>query len=322
MKRYVLFGVVLIFWLSLTADLMQAQAQTISPEAKAELAKSVVPPPSNQVVGIDIDDYIGQPLTSPARPLHGFILVRSILTHGDPQKPSRPGAVLQYRKELALATIMPGNRTALVDDPEEIFLFVEAGKGRIDDGSQYWDLRENMGVLIPPRVRYRIGSTSDERLDMLMLTWTPDPSVNPGTSILVRDVDQMPYTDCGGAPCHWSYWGKNVFNPQHGLHPNEAFHVVYMAPMSIAEPHAHVTGWEEIWTKLPSYSSYLMLGSEVREMPPNTAFLAPPNYKTVHSVVNLRREGYQKWLFIGRFIFPQPNYGRDPLVAPQPLESH
>jgi hypothetical protein len=42
----------------------------------------------------------------------------------------------------------------------------------------------------------------------------------------------------------------------------------------------------------------------------------------VHSVVNLRREGYQKWLFIGRFIFAQPDYGRDPLVAPKPLDNH
>lgn len=94
-----------------------------------------------------------------------------------------------------------------------------------------------------------------------------------------------------------------------------------MAPMSIAEPHAHVPGWEEVWTKLPPYSSYLMLGSEMREMLPNTAFFAPPNYKTVHSVVNLRREGYQRWLFISHFILPQPDYGRDPLVAPKPLDT-
>jgi len=301
---------------------LRGQAPSISAEVKAELAKSVVPPPSNQVVGIDIDHFIGRPLASPVRAVHGFLLVRSILTHGDPQRPSRPGAVLQYRKELALASIMPHNVTPLVEDEEETFLFVEAGSGRIDDGSQYWELHENMGVLIPPRVRYRIGSTADERLDMLMLTWAPDRMVQPGANILVRDVDQMPYTDCGGTPCHWSYWGKNIFNPRQGLHPNESFHVVYMAPMSIAEPHAHVPGWEEIWTKLPDHSSYLMLGSEVREMPPNTAFLAPPNYKTVHSVVNLRREGFQKWLFIGRFIFAQPDYGGDPLVAPKSLDNH
>ena len=127
-----------------------------------------------------------------------------------------------------------------------------------------------------------------------MLLWDPPPGVRPASEILVRDVNALPFT----GRTHWSYTGKNLFNPSHGLHPNESFHVVYVAPMSIGEPHAHVPQWEEIWTKLAPDNSFLMLGSEVREMPVNTAFLAPPNGKTVHSVVNLTKDKMMAWLFM------------------------
>jgi hypothetical protein len=63
-----------------------------------------------------------------------------------------------------------------------------------------------------------------------------------------------------------------------------------------------------------------MLGSEVREMPVNTAFLAPSDGKTVHSVVNLTKDKMMAWLFIGRFTSKLPDFRRDPLVSGKPLE--
>ena len=155
---------------------------------------------------------------------------------------------------------------------------------------------------------------------MSMLTWTPQAAAKPAAALLVRDVNVMPFTKCGDQICHWSYFGKNLFNSAHGLSPRESFHVVWVPPMSIGEPHAHVPGWEEVWTKLPPYDAFLTLGSEVREMPVNTAFLAPPNAKTVHAVMNLRKDSPQAWLFIGTFIFDQPEYGRDPLVPGKPMK--
>jgi hypothetical protein len=94
---------------------------------------------------------------------------------------------------------------------------------------------------------------------------------------------------------------KDLFNPSHGLHQNEGIDLVHMAPMTMGEPHAHIPHWEEVWVKLPptdSYS-YMMLGSEVREMPANSAFLAPPNNRTVHSVFNLSKDNIEAWLYIG-----------------------
>jgi mannose-6-phosphate isomerase-like protein (cupin superfamily) len=280
----------------------------------------VKPPPSNETSGVDIDRYIGHPLKSTPTRSHETIIKRQILTHGDSSSGNNQ-AVLEYRKDLALGTLGPRDVTPLVALDVQLFFFVASGEGRIDNGVGHWDLKDGVGVLVPGGLKHRITNTTDKPLELLMLTWVPAPGVIPAKEILVRDTHQMPLTDCGGEICHWSYLGKNIFNPSHGLHPNESFHIVYVAPMTIGEPHAHVPGWEEIWTKLPPHDTYLMLGSEVREMPPFTAFLAPPNSKTVHSVVNLSKNQTMAWLFISHFTVKQPDYGRDPLVPMKPLSS-
>jgi cupin domain len=279
----------------------------------ALLRAQVVPPPSNEVVGINIDRFIGSPFQSHPEITHGAMIKRTILTHGDPATLGEPRAVLQYRKELSLGTLTGGSQTPMTTIAEQLFFYVQSGEGRLDNGREYWVLKEGIAALIPPKEKHRLSSLSREPLQMIMLVWVPPPGVIPAAEILVRDVNLLPFT----GRAHWSYTGKNLFNPAHGLHPNESFHVVYVAPMSIGEPHAHVPQWEEIWTKLAPDNSFLMLGSEVREMPFGTAFLAPPNGKTVHSVVNLTKDRTMAWLFISRFTSKLPDFGRDPLVAPK-----
>ena len=55
-------------------------------------------------------------------------------------------------------------------------------------------------------------------------------------------------------------------------------------------------------------------------MPPDTAFLAPPNYKATHSVINTSKDQVQTWLLTARFIIELPEIPREPLVPPTPLE--
>ena len=307
----------LVAAIALQPSPVYAQRPDIPPEIRAELAKSPVPHPSNEQAGIDIDRFVGNPVQSQPRVIHGVIIVRSILTHGDPYQPGEPGAVLEYRKEVSLGTILPFKRTGLVEIPEQQFWYVESGKGRLDDGEKYWDLREGIGAVIPPRANHRVANTSKEPLEMLMLTWERPSESIMRKDIVVRDMHEMPLPP---APSHWNYFGTDFFTPEDGLHPNEQFAVVFMPPMTIAEPHAHISKWEEIWVKLPPHSSYLMLGSEVREMPPNTAFLAPPNNKTVHSIVNLEREETQAFMYLGRHGWKQAPRAERPIVKPKPMK--
>ena len=64
----------------------------------------------------------------------------------------------------------------------------------------------------------------------------------------------------------------------------------------------------------------MMLGSELREIPPHTAFLPPPNYKTTHAVINASKDQVQTWLLTARFIIKLPEIPKEPLVPPTALE--
>ena len=106
--------------------------------------------------------------------------------------------------------------------------------------------------MIPPGAKHRVASTSDAPLRMIMVKWTPAEGASPAKTILVRDLDELHFEACGADLCHWSYMGKTVFSgAAHGLHPNEGFFFVSVAPLSMGGPHAHVPSWEEVWIKLP-----------------------------------------------------------------------
>jgi quercetin dioxygenase-like cupin family protein len=82
---------------------------------------------------------------------------------------------LEYRKELAVGELMPGNGTPLVELPDQIFLYIERGEGRLDDGRGYWDLREGIAALIPPHIKHRFVNNSNKPLMMLMVVTSHDP---------------------------------------------------------------------------------------------------------------------------------------------------
>src|SRR5579862_8889453 len=104
--------------------------KNLPPEIAAELARSPKPPPSNQVVGIDIDRFIGNPLLSPVRVTHDVIFERSILRRGDSYHPGDPGAVLEYWKDLSLGTMLGQARTPVTHVSDQQFWYVERGVGR------------------------------------------------------------------------------------------------------------------------------------------------------------------------------------------------
>ena len=296
MKR---LGLVLLAVAGLCSAYERALAQTPAQPSRER--------PSDSPRESDVDRYISNPLSSTAVVTHAGILTRSILRAGDPHVPGSPGAVLEYRRNFALVTLMPRNRTALLQVPYQQLFFVEDGEGRLDDGTQYWDLRHGVAVLIPPGAAHRLTSTSDTPLNMLMVSWDNPSGVTPRKDILVRDASLLPFAEQNA---HWSYMAKNLFHPSDGLHPNEKVLVVYLAPMSIGRPHTHPPHWEEVWTNIGPGASILQLGSEIREMPVNTAMLVPPNGETVHAVLNTTRNT-QAFFYFGRYTTPAPTNFRE-----------
>jgi hypothetical protein len=234
---------------------------------------------SNEQAGIDIDRFIGYPVNSPVHPYN----------------PGPTGAVLEYRKDLVTATLLPHNRTPLVTLPDQHFFYIQSGEGRLDDGKQFWDLHEGLAILTPPNAPHRFVNTSDKPLNMIMLRWTA--AGTPKSDIIVRNVNLLPYCE---ENAHWNNTSKCVFGVNDGLMQGERIYTVMLQPWAASQPHSHGPGTEEIWTKLTPGDSVMLIGSELREFPQNAAYLVPPTGFTEHSNLNLSKDRVDWWLYVAR----------------------
>jgi mannose-6-phosphate isomerase-like protein (cupin superfamily) len=260
---------------------------------------------SNEQAGVDIDRFIGDPATSPVHLSHGTLLTHSILRAGDPYNPGSHGAVLEYRKDLSTATLLGMNRTPLSTLPDEYFFYVQSGEGKLDDGKQSWPLRPGIAVLAPPNVPHRLTNTSDKPLEMIMLTWAA--AGTPKNELTVRDVNLLSYCE---ENAHWNNTSKCIFGAADGLFTNERIYLVMLQPWAVSSPHSHVPGTEEIWTKVTPGMATMLIGSELREMPMNSAYLVPPTGFTKHANLNLSKERVEWWLYVARGA-GQPNTTSD-----------
>lgn len=269
-------------------------------------------PPSNTQAGVAIDRFIGDASKSPSTVRYDTMLSQVILSHGDPSQPGPPGAVLPYRKEIALNTLEAGEVTGMGKVPEQMVFYVESGEGRLDNGASWWPLKANVMVLAPPEMGTRFTATGDKPLKIISVSIPVDPGVTPKSEMTVRDVTKMAMTERN---VHWNNQSKYVLlGQQDGLHPSDRVYLVYLSPMTIAGAHAHTPGQEEIWIKVTDGKAVMQLGSEIRDWPINAGFIAPPNGETVHAAMNLS-DSRQAWLYVARL---NPNQQPGPPPAPNP----
>lgn len=305
-----------------------AAAQAPPPAGRPAGSPTGGEPLSNARTGFLVDRFFGDPSRATARLSHGGLMTREILRHGNPYEPGPAGAVLEFRTQLARATLLPKSRTPLLSLNDQYLFYVVSGQGRLEDDTQYWDLRPGISILVPPTVRRRFVNTSGEPLEMVMVEWAATPIARK--DILVRDVGLLPYCE---ESVHWNNMSKCVFTGADGMTGRVL--LVMLAPMTVAAPHTHGRGTDEIWTKLTPGNALVLLGSELREMPQYSAFLAPPDGQTWHGQLNTSKTEVEMWLYVagGSATTPpppgtsrpggggpgagNPNLSRDPAVVDQ-----
>jgi mannose-6-phosphate isomerase-like protein (cupin superfamily) len=268
-----------------------APAQASQGEARVAGQAAGGEPQSNERTGFQVDRFFGNPASSTGRLSHGGLLTRTILRNGNPNVPGPDGAVLEFRTQVARATLLPKSSTPLMSLGSQFLFYVVSGEGRLDDGNYSWDLRDGITMLIPPDVKRRFVNTSSEPLEMIMTEWPANAIARK--DILVRDVALLPYCE---ENAHWNNMSKCLFTQADGMTGRVL--LVMLMPMTIAAPHTHGPGSDEIWTKLTPGNALLLLGSELREMPQYSAFLAPPNGQTWHGQLNTSKTQVEMWLYV------------------------
>ena len=299
---------------ALLASFGAAEAQPASSPPPPFTADPAAPrdPPSNDATGVQIDKYIGYADRVIPRVAYDVMIKRTILSAGDPNGGGAPRAVMPYHKEVALLELAGNNVTPLSVFEEQHVFYVESGAGTLDDGKQIWDLKPGIAVLVPPRLAHRFAATTDAPLKMLLTSQIMAAEDKVRADILVRDVAKLAFTERNG---HWSNMVKYVFLGEDGLHATDHYYIVYMPSWTIAGPHAHVPGVEEVWIKLTDGQSIMQMGSEVRPWPANSGFMVPPNCRTVHSAIN-NSEETQAWFYFSRLSASPPQ--RPPGAPPRP----
>jgi mannose-6-phosphate isomerase-like protein (cupin superfamily) len=245
----------------------------------------------------DIDQFIGSWKDSAPRNSHGSLIERDILTRGDPVKPPRKGAVLKYVNRFVYASLEPGNTTAptTLNGEQEIF-FILSGKGAVKAGKKSADLYPGVAVLMPASLSFTLSSSGSEPLAMYLINEPTPQGFRPNKDMLVKDENVLPVTSTNG---HWVHIVKGLFGTADGLGTLESVITVALDPMTIAHPHSHIVGCEEVWTEI-SGESIAFIGKQIRMQPTGTGFLAPPNGNTPHASINTT-DGPVKLFYFARY---------------------
>jgi mannose-6-phosphate isomerase-like protein (cupin superfamily) len=279
----------MVLTLALAAAAASASAQPAPAAGGPPVAPAVIrEPPSNIQLNVDVDRFIGYASQSPVRISRETIMTRAILTPGDPSVPGPNGATLRYRKQVVLGMMQPGEATPISTMPEQQVIYIQSGQARIDDGTSFWDVKPGFTVLIPPNQGHRFTNTGEDQLSMIMMESLPKAGLAAVPGIVVRDANKMMYIEQGA---HWNNLSKAPFADL-----GERFLLVYLAPMSIAGPHAHTPETDEGWVKFTDGPTLMQLGSELRSWPINAGIIAPNNGQTVHAAIN-NSNRIQGWFY-------------------------
>ncbi|MFC1606703.1 cupin domain-containing protein [Candidatus Latescibacterota bacterium] len=241
----------------------------------------------------DVDMYMGSWTESMPKHTHGSLIERDILTRGDSLDPPRRGAVLEYVKSFTHGTLFTGSSTAptTLNGEQEAF-YIISGDGTVSANGETAKLYHGVSFLAPEGLEFTMTNTGDEPLTMYIVCEPVQPGFIPKKKLVVKSEDTVRFNSGVG---HWSYQEKDLlvggmFSTLH------AVITLTLDPMTIGHPHFHVKGCEEVWTTI-SGDNIAWLGKELREQPPGTAYMIPPDGRTNHSNINESKTGQVKLLY-------------------------
>ena len=242
----------------------------------------------------DIDMYMANWKESMPRHTHGALVERDILTRGNQLNPPQKGAVLEFVKRFSRATLDVGAQTTptTLAGEQEAF-YVISGKGTVSGGDVTYDVSPDVVFLVPEGLEFVMKTVGDEPLAMYLVCEPTTPGFKPRKDLYVTSEANVPFNSFIS---HWNYQEKDLLVSSHGFSILHAVITLTLDPMTIGQPHSHVKGCEEVWTTI-SGDNIAWLGKQLRDQPPGTAYMIPPDGKTNHSNINWSKTGQVKMLY-------------------------
>jgi mannose-6-phosphate isomerase-like protein (cupin superfamily) len=248
-------------------------------------------------VDADPDMFIKSWKESTPQKFHGSLVAREIFTAlegEDPFRPTRRGAVLTNIKTFCYATLSPRQKTAItLKDTQEIY-YVDEGSAAITSKGVTKELYRGVGVLMPPDVEFTLENTGDADFSMYVIGENLPDGFRPNRAMKVVDEADV---ELSGTTGHWAHIFRYLFKEEDGLATLVGMGPCQFAPMSMGQPHSHVAEVEEIWFAVEGDIN-ILLGKQLRKLPPGTAYKIPPNGETPHSNINVGDETISLFWFM------------------------
>ena len=235
----------------------------------------------------DIDMYMGNWRNSMPRIMHRSLIFRDMLTAlegPDDLHPTRRGACLVYSEAISYATMEPGsiarpNKSEL-EGVQQVFT-VNSGTGVISSGMKKVALKRGMAFVLTSAIDFELTATGDKQLSFYVATEKNRAGREQKTALEVVD-------NSGNAPfmsVHWANIDRPLITQKNGMCQYNGFTEVKLDAMTIAQPHSHETGVEEVWIATEG-DIEIMFGKQLRKLPVGTAYKIPSTGKTAHANIN------------------------------------
>ena len=235
----------------------------------------------------DVDMFMGNWRESSPRVMHGNLIFRDMLTAlegPDDLHPARRGACLTYAKAVSYATLEPGATARMVKGELngcQQTCEVNSGTGVIKSGIKTVELKKGMAFILTPGLDFTLTATGGENMTFYVATEIIPAGFSPNKTFEVVD-------NRGEAPfmkVHWANIDRVMVGEKNGMCQYSAFTEVKLDAMTMAQPHSHEKGVEEIWIATDGDID-LLLGKQLRRLPAGTAYRIPSTGKTAHSNIN------------------------------------
>ena len=250
----------------------------------------------------DIDKFIGHWKDAKSRTAYGALEVRDILKrcYGNPLRPVSKGAVLTDINAVSYGLLKAAKSTtpATLNDRQLIF-YIVTGEGTIQSGDRTAELREGIGIIMPPKVEFSITNTGKLPLTMYIIEEPIPKDFTPNSEMVVKDeYDNTISTNIRRVES--TDW---LFSMIDGLSTIVAFNPVMYEPASMVPPHVHPEGVEEVWIAIRG-DMQIQVGKQRRKFPAGSAYKVPADGITPHLNVNTTKNS-KKLIWMMKVPLPE-----------------